>query len=263
MSRIAIGDLTIDVDVPERFRCEYTTNGSLLAECVESGESFEIGVIRVSGNSGVELVRERALEKNVTLSEKGIFFEEPDTWFAGFEEHMLIVTVHRGETKEIPRVLETVGPAHPPLPPGDGRVVTSLSPSHATFFKQRRDAMRENFGWTPRQHDAISRLDTVWRWLLEEPPPDENVLHTFLSGIAVSFGDLLCQRGFSWGLASDAHGLTIGVYALQGSANIWVVPDDFLGKRWEHREADFFGYAVEAMAAQVEKLRTDGKFALS
>ncbi|PZR11046.1 MAG: hypothetical protein DI536_18060 [Archangium gephyra] len=265
MPRIAIGDLTIDVDVPGHFRCEYTTNGSLLAEAGD--DAFEIGVIRVTGNSGVDLVRDRAAQKHAEVHEKhngvAVFFEAPDTWFAGFEEHMLIATVHRGASNEILPVLESVGAAHDPFPPRDERVTVPLRPSHRAFFTQRRTSMKENFGWSPNQHDAISRLDTVWRWLIEEPPPDEHVLHTFLSGIAVAFGDLLCQRGFSWGLGNDQHGITVGVVALQGTANVWVVPDEFLGKRWEHREVDFFGYAVEAIASQVEKLRTDGKYALS
>ena len=260
MPRIAIGDLTIDVEVPERFRCAYTTNGSLLAECVDTDEAFEIGVIRVTGNSGVELVRDRAAEKNAEVRENengvALFFEAPETWFAGFEEHMLVATVHRGEPKEFPGVLETVGPAHEPFPPSEERVVVSLQPSHRT-------SMKENFGWSPTQHDAISRLDTVWRWLIEEPPPDEHVLHTFMSGIAVAFGDLLCQRGFSWAMANDQHGITLGIVALKGTANVWVVPDEFLGKRWENREVDFFGYAIEAIASQIQKMRTDGKYALS
>lgn len=264
MPRVAIGDLTIDIEVPERFHCAYTVNGSLLAESAD--EAFEVGVIRVTGSSGVELVRDRAAQKHSEVHERdgvAVFFEAPETWFAGFEEHMLVATVHRGEPSEFPRVLESVGPAHPPFPEREERVVVALQPSHRTFFAQRRTSMKDNFGWTPNQHDAISRLDTVWRWLIEEPPPDEHVLHTFMSGIAVAFGDLLCRRGFSWAMGNDQHGITIGIVALKGTANVWVVPDEFLGKRWENREVDFFGFAIEAIASQVEKMRTDGKYALS
>ena len=67
MPRIAIGDLSVDVEVPERFRCDFSTSGSLLAESEATNESFELSAITVQGGSAVDIVRARAAESGATL----------------------------------------------------------------------------------------------------------------------------------------------------------------------------------------------------
>ncbi|PZR11047.1 MAG: hypothetical protein DI536_18065 [Archangium gephyra] len=257
MPRIAIGDLSVDVEVPERFRCDFSTSGSLLAESEATDESFELSAITVQGGSAVDIVRARAAESGATLLENRddfvSCFSAPAEWLAGTAEHVLVATVNAGPLADFAQLLSSVAPAHDPFGDGAPLAIVDLRPSHDTYFAHHRSAALT----------TAEQLDAYWTALVSRPPADDDALEDSLRTAAVAFGDLLCARGFTWAFGRDGFGTSLGVVALRGMADVWVVPDDFIGKRWERRELHFVSEALASSSARLEKMRSDWKRSLS
>lgn len=257
MSRIAIGDLSVDVEIPERFTCEFSWQGSLLAECADTGESFELSTITVQGASAVDIVRDRATESGAALHESRdgfvSFFNAPDNWLAGSGEHMLVATVNGVPLADFAKILSSVAPAHDPFTNETPLSLADVRPSHDMYFAHHR---------TSSMTDA-DQLDAFWTALISKPPDDDDELEAHLRAVSVAFGDLLCARGFTWVFGRDQYGASLGVVALRDTANVWVVPADFIGKRWQRKELDFIHAALESITSHVEKMRSDWKRSLS
>ncbi|MGV3625132.1 MAG: hypothetical protein ACO1OB_30205 [Archangium sp.] len=267
MPRIAIGDLTIDVDVPPRFTCEYSLNGSLIAESAGTGEIFELSAITVEGGPTADIVIDRAKTANRPLHEQRehfvSFFDGAHTWFAAIPGRVLVATLTQGSPPEFAAILSSVAPAHAPFVEGEALQLQDLRPSHTRFFEQRRNALLDNLGWSPQLRDAIPKLENFWNELLDDAPQETDLLSTMINSVAIGFGDLLCTRGFTWVIGHDAYGTTLGVVALRGTANVWVVPENFIGKRWESKERDFIGHGLDAIMGHVEKMKADWKNSVS
>lgn len=260
MPRFAVGDLTIDLDVPPRFKCEYALSGALVGLDASVGAGFEISGLHLGQRSGVEVLKERAVQAKQPLVRDSAtfasFLQPPRTWFAGFGPHLLVATLKKPELiPEFDAVLASVGPAHDPFPEGKETAFSPLRPSHTRFFEQRRTSLLDAIGWSPQLSNAAARLDAFWEELLADPPEDEHLLGTMLSGVAIGFGDLLAPYGFQWRVAKDPWGVSLGVVALEGSSDLLVVPDSFIAKRWERREPPFIADSVKAIAAQVAELK--------
>lgn len=260
MPRIAIGDLTLDIDVPPRFACEYTLNGSLIAESAGTGEVFELSVIDVNAGA-IEVVTGRAVKAERPLQEKRddfvSYFDGKKAWFAAIPQHVLVATLVRGSPPEFASILASVAPAHAPFTRQQTIQLQDLRPSHARFFEQRRTALLDVIGWSPQLGDAVPKLEAFWNELLDDPPKEADLLSTMISGAAVAFGDLLCTRGFSWAIGHDPkHGTALGVVALRGSANVWVVPIQFVLERWQRKERDFIGAALASIDEHVKNARS-------
>ena len=58
-------------------------------------------------------------------------------------------------------------------------------------------------------------------------------------------------------MVSDACGISLGMVALRGTANVVVVPDSFVGKRWERKEPRFVADGLGSITGHVEKMRLD------
>ena len=257
MSRIAIGDLSVDVEIPERFACEFSWQGSLLAECASTGESFELSAITVQGASAVDIVRDRAAQSGAALQDnrEGFvsFFNAPDNWLAGSGEHVLVATVNAVPLAEFAKILSSVAPAHDAFTDETPLSIVDVRPSHDMYLAHHRASLKAD----------ADQLDEFWSTLVSNPPDDEDELEAHLRAVAVAFGDLLCARGFTWVFGRDEYGTSLGVVALRGTANVWVVPADFIGKRWERKEVDFVRTALESIDGHVEKMRSDWKRSLS
>jgi hypothetical protein len=261
MPRFAIGDLTIDVEVPARFRCEYALNGALVGLDAATGAGFELSALQLGKRSGVEALRESARKDAVDLASETPHFaayrKNERTWLAGFSTHLLIATVKKPEAvPEFAQLLASVGPAHDPFPEGQEPAFSDLRPSHVRWFEQKRTALLDAQRWSAESAHAPEKLDAFWAELLADTPDDEQLLETMLGAVALGFGDLLVKRaGFQWGVAKDASGVSLGVVALRGTANLLVVPDSFVAGRWEAKEPRFVADAVAAITAQVAKLK--------
>jgi hypothetical protein len=261
MPRFAIGDLTIDLEVPARFRCEYALNGALAGLDGSTGAGFELSALQLGKRSGVEAARESAKKDGKALTRESATFvayaKTERTWIAGFGTHLVIATLKKPESiPEFVDVLASIGPAHDPFPEGQAPAFSDLKPSHTRWFEQLRTSLLDTQRWSSDSGDAPRKLDAFWEELLTDTPEDEHLLNTMLNAVAVGFGDLLVKRaGFQWCVAKDPWGISIGVVALRGTANLLVVPDSFVSKRWEKREPPFIAAAVTAITEQVAKAK--------
>lgn len=73
----------------------------------------------------------------------------------------------------------------------------------------------------------------------------------------VGFGDLLLPLGFDWCVVCDQWGTGLGLVALRETANVVVVPESFVGKRWERREPRFVEHGLAAIRQNLERFRAD------
>lgn len=267
MPRIAVGDLTIDVDVPARLRCEYSLIGSLLITDADRAAEVEISALSFAPHDaaeqhgGVRHVLNSALEAGVKPRRASSSFamhrKDSTTWLAGYGNRLLIATLVRGAiADEVEAILESVGPAHDAFPvPAEAPSFSALRPSHEQWFSQRRKSMHEAIGWSANEARAAERLDEFWTTLVEEPPEDLDQLNTMISCASVGFGDLLAAHGFEWTMVSDVYGVSIGMVALRGTADMVVVPDSFVAKRWERKELRFVVAGLRSIADHVEQMR--------
>lgn len=261
MPRLAIGDLTIDLEVPERFACAYGPTGSLVAEDPRTGAGFELSAI-TGDIDAVAIVRKNALKANAKLLHDDAThacFVTDHTWDAGFAAHYLMATVD-GDVPEMLAIMTSVASAHPPFPEDAANAFFPLSASHATWFAQRRSALKEDDGWSSGMPDAARALDALWERLLAASPDDETEVNSRLSAIAVAFGDLLCRAfGCQWRVTKDDWGVALGVIGLEGTANLRIVPDSFIGKRWARREPPFVDQALRSIGETFERARAEWK----
>lgn len=256
--RLAVGDLTIDVDVPERFRCEYALNGALVAHEAATGANLVISGLQLGNRSGADAARARVAEGGAAVlhDEQGrVVVGRPGAWFVGYGTHVLVVTAKKSEhLTDVMAVLTSVGPAHDPFPEGQTPAFSDLRPSHVKWFEQRRSSLLDALSYSPESSRPAQTLDGFWNELLTEPPEEEDLLHTMLSGFTVGFGDLLVKRlGFQWVVARDEWGVSLGVVALRGTANVLIVPDSFVAKRWESRTPPFVESALRDIGEAVSK----------
>ncbi len=100
-------------------------------------------------------------------------------------------------------------------------------------------------------------LDELWDRWRSVKTTDSNAIDSFLNCFGVGFGQILVDHlGFEWAYLEDEYGSDIAVRALPGTANVRVVPLDFVLKRWESNEGRF----VKEAAKEID--RTVDEFAL-
>lgn len=272
MPRFAIGDLTIDVDVPSRFRCEYSLSGSLMGLDASNGSAFELSALHIvakdeskRGTEGVTSARDNAKTKGAPLERDtatlAVYKESPTTWMGGFGSHLLIATLTKPDAiPEFVELMASVGPAHDPFPEGQAVSIVDLRPSHTRWFEQKRTSLLDAESWSPDSGNAPEKLDVFWGSIVAEPPGEEELLNAMLSGVTVGFGDLLVKRlGFQWCVAKDEWGTSVAVVALRGTGNVTIVPESFVAKRWDRRDPAFVVNALREIGAHVAKLKADWK----
>jgi hypothetical protein len=246
MPRFAIGDLLLDLEVPASFTCDYSLSGSLVA-AAEDGP-IEVSALHVSALAeGAETdLRSRAGREDET------------TFIAAFHEWLIIATHAPQLASSAEHLLSTVAFTHQPFEGGDEVQTRPLAPSHDAWFRQRRRSLQLAFGFDPSAPHAARALDDFWEaQLIDDPPDDEHQLNTMLICVSVGFGDLLRGVGFEWCLAKDEYGTSLGMMALPDTARMLVVPESFVGKRWERREGRFFEDALAAIAQTVGEVASE------
>ena len=148
MERIAVGDLLIDLNLPDDYACEYSLSGSLLAHDEARGIELEISSITAEGKDsdsldfGIRHVLSSAKSKRRTVvleQDDLVITREECHWYAGFGNRVVVLTLgsdnEEPPVNEVVKILTSVAPAHGPLcPDANGIAITSLSQSHALLF---------------------------------------------------------------------------------------------------------------------------------
>ncbi len=268
MRRIAVGDLLVDVEVPDGFEAEYSLSGSLLLGDPERGLAVELSGLTVAPKDPevrdhcVRDVEARAASRGTSprrFPGPVAVLREDRSYLAGVGNRMLIATLSGPEdaafAQQVEALVGSAAAAHDPLPrQGDEVARCPLRPSHALWFDQLRAALGAELdvdGLPP-----LGRLDALWLDLVAHPP-EEPLLGRKLAALAVAFGDHLVARGFQWCIAADRWGTGFAVVALPETAQLLLHPESFVGKRWEQQEDRFLEGAVGAVLGMVEKAARD------
>lgn len=243
MPRYAVGDLLIDLELPESFSCEYSLSGSLLARTDD-------GVIEISALT--------ARNKDGTAADFSGQRERRDekTFTHGFGNHLIIATHPPQLAAATEHVLATAGPSHAPFDPGDELQVRPLGASLEPWLNQRRRSLQLAVGFDPRAPGAPRQLDEFWEGLFQVEPGDQ--LDTMVTCAWVGFGDLLVHRlGFQWCWSRDEYGTDLGCVALPETAKLLIVPSSFVGKRWERDERRFIEHALREIERTLQQVAAE------
>jgi hypothetical protein len=109
--------------------------------------------------------------------------------------------------------------------------------------------------WNPIRLEALNRAWSIW---IAAGEKHNQKINEHINAFGIAFGQLLVDSGiFCWVIVSDDYGTDLGIRALPKRGDVSVVPADFVAKRWERKEVDFFVDGYSDILAHVEKLKTE------
>lgn len=145
--------------------------------------------------------------------------------------------------------------AHDALDWRPGHVaLVEVRPSHEPWFAQRRASLAAATGWDGPLPVGEAAVEAVWRGLLDGEEAEDD-LPAILDAVAVALGDHLCRRGFAWCISQDEWGKALSVVADRGRSNVVVVPQSFVEKRYDRREAGWFADAIAQIVEHAAEAR--------
>jgi hypothetical protein len=257
--RIAVGDLLVDLEVPEDFTTTFTDSGSVLFS--RGPLAYEVSTLTLEGDEGenslgVQHVLHLAVGE-VARTGEVVVATDGEAFFAGLGNRVLVATltcpeVERLEASALLRqLLGTAAPAHDTFGPAtESPQFSPLRDSQQPWLEHARASLRATLGWDADGLLPPEELDALWADLQVEPP-DAEFGEQLVSELAVAFGDHLVAAGFRWGVAKDVFGTTLAVMALEDTARVLVDPRGFVSKRWHRKEAPFFAEALGQIRAHV------------
>jgi hypothetical protein len=105
---------------------------------------------------------------------------------------------------------------------------------------------------------ALDRAYTAW---IASRPDDPDIINGIINGTGAAFGQFLVDLGdLRWIIAIDEHGSDLAVFGLPDKGDVLVYPINFVAKRWEGRETEFFEKSCAEIAATVRLLATGRTF---
>lgn len=91
------------------------------------------------------------------------------------------------------------------------------------------------------QDVSLEALDRAYATWFEDETDDTDEVNEIINIVGLAFGDILArQLGFKWVVSTDQHGTELALLALPGRGDVMVHPADFVAKRWERGETNFF-----------------------
>ena len=102
---------------------------------------------------------------------------------------------------------------------------------------------------------SLAALDRAFAAWMATQPTESDVINGTINRVGVAFGQTLVEGlGMQWIIATDDQGSEMAVYGLPGSADVLVYPANFVAKRWERREVNFFEASYGLIAEDVSRL---------
>ncbi len=284
-SRIAVGDLLIDLELPTAFKRDYEENGALVVW--DDANLFELRIsgITVRGKDtkdrnlcgrDVEADAAKEGQRAIRISESLGYYSYSEAsnwdtgparneyWIVGFGNRRLVVTLAYLETNRtaldlvglrstIEQSISSVAMNYPDeARDGDELLVYDLAASQQEWLAHHRRELarrvQREHGYEGESPIPVSVLDEYWGRFIARPPIENEAVNSVLNSVGVALGDHLVRaKHFEWVILSDAYGVGIAVVALRGTANLSTDPFSFVAKRWDRKETPFLVAGFNAL----------------
>jgi hypothetical protein len=283
--RIAVGDLLVDLELPDSFHRDYEEAGAMVAWDDSDRFALRISGITIRGKNPQDrnlcgrTVEADAAEKGrpavrlaenlgyYSFSESSTWDEGPacnDYWFVGFGNRRLILTLSylEGDRPQldltalhgmVEQAIRSIALNYPDEPrQNDELRIYDLADSQKPWLDYHRRELvcrvQRELGYDGDLLIPLHVLDEFWGRFIAAPPESNDTLNAILNGVGVALGDHLVQaKQFEWIILSDSYGISIALVALRGTANMSTDPFNFVAKRWDRRESEFLVSGFRAL----------------
>lgn len=295
-SRIAIGDLLVDLALPNHFKRDYEESGALIVWDEHNLFELRISGITVVGKdsaarnlcgSSIETDAAKAGHRPVRCSESLGYYAyseastwesgpaNNDYWIVGFGNRRVIVTLSFLEANRprlhvqahheiVIQAIRSLALNHPDEPRGSNELkVYDLAESQKEWLEHHRRELargvQRELGYDGDHPVPLDVLDEFWTRFIASPPESNGTVNAILNHVGVAFGDHLVRTGkFQWIILADSYGVCIAVVALRGTANFSTDPFNYVAKRWDRKETPFLAAGVQAMSDSVDEWAAKG-----
>jgi hypothetical protein len=104
------------------------------------------------------------------------------------------------------------------------------------------------FAGSPDGEDlpSLQSLDKAWADFIATGSAANERANGVVLCTGVAFGEHVVRKlGFVWCIATDDWGTDIAVLARPGRGDITIFPTDYVSKRWEQKETEFFAASIK------------------
>jgi len=102
---------------------------------------------------------------------------------------------------------------------------------------------------------TLDKLDRAFAAWIFSNPIDAKSVNAIINCVGMAFGQILADGlNLSWVIASDDHGSELALHGLPASGDVLIYPANFVAKRWERREINFFADAYRRIARDVQAI---------
>jgi len=290
-SRIAVGDLLVDLALPNRLHREYEESGALVVWDDDNLFELRVSGITVTGKdpaaknlcgesvesdaakAGHQAVRYSAMLGYYAYSESSTWDIGPasnDYWIVGFGNRRFVVTLAYLEANRtrldvpahhaiVAKAIRSLALNYPDEPrSSDELKIHDLAESQMAWLEHHRRELarrvRRQLGYDGDHPIPLGVLDEFWGGFIAAPPDSDDVLNAILNGVGVALGDHLVRTGkFEWIILADSYGVGLAVVALRGSGNVSTDPFNFVAKRWDRKETPFLAAGVKSLSDLVDE----------
>lgn len=290
-SRIAVGDLLIDLELPDHLKRGYEESGAMVAWDDSNKFTLRVSGITVqckdpqarnlcgrdvesdAAENGRPAVRISEILGYYSYSEASTWHEGPacnDYWFVGFGNRRLVLTLSYLEADRTSldlvclhsiaeQAIRSVALNYPEEPRQHDKLqIYDLAESQKLWLDcHRRELVRRvqrELGYDGDSPIPLKILDEFWDRFIAASPESNDAVNAILNDVGVALGDHLVRaKQFEWIILSDSYGVGIAVVALRGTANMSTDPFNFVVKRWDRKESPFLAAGFQALCETADE----------
>lgn len=102
---------------------------------------------------------------------------------------------------------------------------------------------------------TLAGLDRAYAAWFSSGSHETSEINGIINAAGAAFGQFLVdQAHFRWVIATDEQGSELAILALPGQGDVLVYPLNFVAKRWERGEVDFFNDSFKRIAEDVRSI---------